>query len=350
MAGDVLSQTEIDDLLSALSSGSVSAEEIRTEQEQNKIKLYNFKRPDKFSKDQIRTIYMIHENFARLVNTYLSAHLRTMINVEVASVDQLTYDEFIRSLQNPSVIGIFQMEPLKGNAVFDMNPSLAFAMVDRLFGGVGASPSKARSLTDIETTIISRVISKTLEQLTEAWERVVDIVPRLETIETNPQFAQVVPPNDMVVIITLQAKIMQTEGLMTLCIPYLLLEPIMNKLSTSFWVSSSITGLDDFDNSALQRRLIRTPVPVSVLLGETVLTVEDLLNLSVGDNLRLDTKYDSELSVVVGQKEKFKGRPGLSGKSMAIQIIRTNGDKGDDCDEWWITVTRRTKCFTKWWF
>lgn len=333
MAGDVLSQTEIDDLLSALSSGSVSAEEIRTEQEQNKIKLYNFKRPDRFSKDQIRTIYMIHENFARLVNTYLSAHLRTMINVEVASVDQLTYDEFIRSLQNPSVIGVFQMAPLKGNAVFDMNPALAFAMVDRLFGGVGASPSKARSLTDIEVTIISRVMSRTLDQLTEAWERVIDISPRLETMESNPQFAQVVPPNDMVVIITLQAKIMQTEGLMTLCIPYLVLEPIMNKLSTSFWVSSSNANRDEADNSALQRRLIRTPVPVSALLGETVISVEDLLNLSVGDTLRLNTKYDEELSVIVGQREKFKGRPGLSGKSMAIQIMSTSSDKGDDCDE-----------------
>lgn len=333
MAGDVLSQTEIDDLLSALSSGSVSAEEIRTEQEQNKIKLYNFKRPDRFSKDQIRTIYMIHENFARLVNTYLSAHLRTMINVEVASVDQLTYDEFIRSLQNPSVIGVFQMAPLKGNAVFDMNPALAFAMVDRLFGGVGTSPTKARSLTDIEVTIISRVMSRTLEQLTEAWERVVDIAPRLETMESNPQFAQVVPPNDMVVIITLQAKIMQTEGLMTFCIPYLVLEPIMNKLSTTFWVASSNANRDDTDNSALQRRLIRTPVPVSVLLGETAINVEDLLNLSVGETLRLNTKYDEELSVIVGQREKFKGRPGLSGKSMAIQIMSTSSDKGDDCDE-----------------
>ena len=333
MAGDVLSQSEIDELLSALSTGTVSAEEMRTEEEQKKIKVYDFKRPDKFSKDQIRTLYMINENFARLLNTYLSAHLRTLINIEVASVDQLTYEEFIRSLPNPSVISIFKMHPLKGNAVFEMNPSLVFAIIDRLFGGVGGSPfTKSRSLTDIEEAIVSRVMAKALEQMHEAWKQVLEIHPSVETIESNPQFTQVVPPNDMVVIITLQAKIMQTEGLMTLCIPYLVLEPIMNKLTTTFWVSSSSTKKDDYENESLQKRLIRTPVPASVVLGRNNINVYEFLNLSIGDILPLDTRYDGELTFVVGQKDKFYCKPGLSGKKMAVQITRTC-NKGDNLDE-----------------
>ncbi len=333
MAGDVLSQSEIDELLSALSTGTVSAEEIKSEQEQKKVKIYDFKRPDKFSKDQIRTLYMIHENFARLLNTYLSAHLRTMINVEVASVDQLTYEEFIRSLPSPSVISIFQMSPLKGNAVFEINPALVFAIIDRLFGGVGGSTPKARSLTDIEEAIVSRVIDKALEQLKEAWKQVVEINPRLEVLESNPQFTQVVPPNDMVVIITLQAKIMNVEGLITLCIPYLVLEPIMSKLTTTFWVAASATKKGAIENSVLQSNLIRTPIPISVLLGKTSINVYELMNMMVGDVLPLDSKYSGDLRVVVGQKEKFRCRPGLSGKRLAVQITGTCTNKGDDCDE-----------------
>ena len=333
MAGDVLSQNEIDELLSALSTGTVSAQEIQDEEKQKKIKLYDFKRPDKFSKDQIRTLYMIHENFARLLNTYLSAHLRTMVNIEVASVDQLTYEEFIRSLPNPTVIGIFQMRPLKGSAVFEMNPALIFSMIDRLFGGVGGSFSKSRSLTDIEESIVSRVMDGALEQLQDAWRQVIELTPQLSTLESNPQFTQVVAPNDMVVIITLQAKIMQTEGLITLCLPYLVLEPIMSKLTTTFWVSSSSAKKDTQQNTVLQKRLIKTPVPVSVLLGKTTINFYELMNLSVGDALPLNSKHDGELSLVVGQKEKFKCRPGLAGKNMAVQITRVINNKGDDSNE-----------------
>jgi flagellar motor switch protein FliM len=333
LAGDVLSQSEIDELLAAISTGTVTAEDLHTEQVQKKTKIYDFKRPDKFSKDQIRTLQMIHENFARLLNTYLSAHLRTMINIEIASVDQTTYEEFIRSLPSPSVIGIFQLPPLKGNAVFEMNPALVFAMIDRLFGGVGGSFNKTRALTDIEEAIISRVVAKALEQLQEAWKQVIEIDPHLETIESNPQFTQVVPPSDMVVIITLQAKIMQTEGLMTLCIPYLILEPIMSKLTTTFWVAASANKRDVTETCALKKRLIQTPVPVSVILGTASIKVQELMSLAPGDVLPLDSRYDGELSFVVGQKEKFKCRPGLAGKHMAVQVTRACSNKGDDSDE-----------------
>ncbi|SEO81212.1 flagellar motor switch protein FliM [Propionispora vibrioides] len=333
MAGDVLSQTEIDDLLSALSTGVVSAEDIQTEQKQKKIKVYDFKRPDKFSKDQIRTLYMLHENFARLLNTYLSTHLRTLVHIDVASVDQLTYEEFIRSLPNPSVISVFQMRPLKGNVILDINPNIVFSIIERLFGGSGQAPGKPRALTDIEEAITKRVISKALESFQEAWKQVVTIEPRLEVIETNPQFTQIVPPNDMVVIVTLQTKIGQTEGLINICIPYLVLEPIMSKLTTTFWVSSASTrqSLPEHIN-ALQRKLERTFIPMIVELGGSTITVQELLGLTVGDVLQLDTKFEEDLLLRIGQREKFKCKPGLSGSKVAIQITEKLVE-GDDNDE-----------------
>jgi len=330
---EVLSQAEIDDLLSALSTGVVSAEEIRSEQKQKKIKIYDFKRPDKFSKDQIRTLYMLHENFARLLNTYLSAHLRTLIHINVATVDQLTYEEFIRSLPNPSVINVFQMRPLKGNAILEINPNIVFSIIDRLFGGPGLPPAKPRPLTDIEEAITRRVINKALESLQEAWKQVVAIEPRADVIETNPQFTQIVPPNDMVVIITLQTKIGQAEGLINICIPYLVLEPIMSKLTTTFWVASSIAKQSSQENvAALQRKLERAPIPVIVEMGRVTVTVQELLELAVGDVMQLETKVEDELNIIIGSKEKFKCKPGLAGHKLAIQIteVLAGGDENDE--------------------
>lgn len=334
MAGsDVLSQSEIDELLSALSTGVVSAEDIKSEQKQRKIKVYDFKRPDKFSKDQIRTLYMLHENFARLLNTYLSAHLRTIVHINVASVDQLTYEEFIRSLPNPSVISVLEMRPLKGNVILELNPNIIFAIIDRLFGGVGLAPAKPRPLTDIEEAIIRRVLNKALESFQEAWKQVIPIQSNIEAIETNPQFTQIVPPNDMVVIVTLQAKIGQAEGLINVCIPYLVLEPIMSKLTTTFWVAASTAKQATIENvSLLQRKLEKTSIPVIVELGKVTVTVQELIDLGLNDVLPLDSRFDDQLCVIIGQKEKFKAKPGLMNNKVAIQITQVLS-KGDENDE-----------------
>ena len=330
---DVLSQSEIDQLLSALSTGVVSAEEMKVEEKQKKVKVYDFKRPDKFSKDQIRTLYMLHENFARLLNTYLSTNLRTLVNISVASVEQLAYEEFIRSLSNPSVIGIFNMSPLKGNVIFEINPNISFSIIDRLFGGEGAVINKIRTLTDIEETIIRKVITKSLDNLQEAWRHVVNTEPRLEVIETNPQFTQIVPPNDMVVIVTLQTQIGQVEGLINICIPYLVLEPIMSKLTTTFWVASSIAKQAHPEQiDILEKKIKKTYVPLAVELGQINLSVRELLSLNVNDVLKLDTTVGSELKVIVGRKAKFLCHPGTANKKVAVQISGVNIE-GDDEDE-----------------
>ena len=239
MGEDVLSQSEIDKLLSALSDGSVSADAVKAEEDQKKVKTYDFKRPDKFSKDQIRTLYMLHENFARLLNTYLSTSLRTMVNVEVASVEQLTYQEFVQSMANPSVIGVLAVPPLKGNIIMEVDTIIAFSIIDRVFGGQGEATSKPSVLTEIEETVMRKMLAKAMDNLRDAWENVAKFNPKLEIIESNPQFTQIVPPSDMVVIVTLKITIGSVEGFMNICIPYLVLEPIMSKLTTSFSVAAS---------------------------------------------------------------------------------------------------------------
>jgi flagellar motor switch protein FliM len=276
---------------------------------------------------------MLHENFARMLNTYLSANLRTIVNIDVASVDQLTYEEFIRSVPNPSVMSIFQMRPLKGNAILEINSNLMMSIVDRLFGGTGAPPPKQRALTDIEETIARRIISKALENFQEAWKQVVPIEPRIETIETNPQFTQIVPPNDMVVLITLQSKVGQAEGFISICIPYLVLESVMSKLTTTFWVASSASqNATPEVVKNLEQRLKTAQIPVIAQLGKATITVQELLMLHAGDVLRLNTKTEQELAVVVGSKEKFLCKPGLIERTSAIQITKVIS-QGDDKDE-----------------
>lgn len=332
MADEVLSQSEIDKLLSAMADGTVSAEEVKAEEEQKKIKTYDFKRPDKFSKDQIRTLFMLHESFSRMLNTYLSTHLRTLVNVEVASVEQLTYQEFVQSLANPSVISILAVPPLKGNIIMEVNTEIAFAFIDRVFGGEGKTNMKPRVLTEIEEVVVKRFIDTAMRNLKEAWSNVVDFTPSLEATESNPQFTQIVPPSDMVVIVTIQMKVGDVEGMMNIRIPYLVLEPVMSKLTTTFWVASSVTKDDDPKQvEILQKKLERTKVPLVVQLGEINITINEFLTLGFGDVLQMDTKVDDNLVCLVGHRPKFHCRPGTSGKKMAVQI--TDIIKDDEGDE-----------------
>lgn len=334
MADDVLSQSEIDKLLSALSDGTVSAEDVKADEEQKKIKMYDFKRPDKFAKDQIRTLFMLHESFSRLLNTYLSTHLRTLVNVEVASVEQLTYQEFVQSLANPSVISVLAVPPLKGNIIMEINTEIAFAFIDRVFGGEGKTGLKPRVLTEIEEVVMKRFIDTAMRQLQEAWSTVVEFSPTLEATESNPQFTQIVPPSDMVVIVTIQMKVGDVEGMMNICIPYLVLEPIMSKLTTTYWVASSVSKDDDPEQvKILQKKIKRTEVPFVVQLGSLDITINEFLTLGFGDVLQMDTKVEDNLSCLVGHRPKFYCRPGTSGKKMAVQITKVINEGDEDTDE-----------------
>jgi flagellar motor switch protein FliM len=321
---EVLSQEEIDQLLTAISTGEVDAEEITQTGDQRKIKIYDFKRPDKFSKDQIRTISMIHETFARLTTTGLSAQLRAMAHVHVASVDQLTYEEFIRSIPNPTTLAVIDMEPLKGNAVLEIDPSITYAIIDKLFGGKGEGDTKLqRELTEIEQAVIEGVIVRVLGNLREAWSNVIDLRPRLGRIEVNPQFAQIVPPSDMVVLVTLETKIGDVEGMMNFCIPYITIEPVISKLSGQYWYSSVRKGTTTENLMVIKERLNEVFVDIIVEIGSIDIKVKDVLALKIGDYVRLDkVKISDNYTIKIGDKDKFACRPGVVGKRMAVQVVK----------------------------
>ena len=320
---EVLSQDEIDQLLTAISTGDIESEEVSQATDQRKIKIYDFKRPDKFSKEQIRTVSIMHETFARLTTTALSAQLRSMVHVHVASVDQLTYEEFIRSIPNPTTLGIINMDPLKGSAVLEIDPAITFSIIDRLFGGQGEGTKVQRDLSDIEQSVMEGIIVRILGNLREAWSQVIDLRPRLGQIETNPQFAQIVPPTEMVVLVTLETKVGEVEGMMNFCIPYLTIEPIISKLSAQYMYSTVRSGATTENLNIIKERLSTVHVNVVAEIGSINLTVRDVLSLRGGDVIRLqDTRTGDPMVLKVGNRKKFLCRPGLVGNKVAVQITQ----------------------------
>ncbi|MFD1990912.1 flagellar motor switch protein FliM [Paenibacillus nicotianae] len=330
---DVLSQNEIDALLAALSSGEMDAEELKKEDTQKKVRAYDFKRAVRFSKDHIRSLTRIHENFARYLTTYFSAQLRTFVQISVVQVEQLPYDEFIRSIPKMTILNIFEAEPLEGRMVMEVHPNIAYAMLDRLLGGVGNAPSKINALTEIETTIIERVFSRTFDSLQEAWKTVIDLSPRMEALETNPQFMQIVSPNETIALISLSTKIGDTTGMINLCIPHVVIEPIMTKLSAHHWFVSQKKEPAPEEVEALQHRVNRATLPVIAELGESNLSIQEFIGLSIGDVISLNKPVHDALSIKIGNKVKFIGSPGTVKDRVAIQIDEIVSEGVEEFDE-----------------
>ncbi|ADQ06336.1 flagellar motor switch protein FliM [Caldicellulosiruptor hydrothermalis 108] len=326
--GDILSQSEIDELLRSLTSGELSIEEIQKPKQEKNIRVYDFKRPSKFAKDHLRTLQMIFENYARIVTTFLSGYLRTVVQMDVLSVEQLTYYEFSNSLSNPVVMGIVNFSPLKGSIVFEMAPEIAFAMIDRVLGGFGKGIDKVRTFTEIELVLIERLLQQLINYFQEAWENIVDLRPRLEKIETNPQFTQIVSPNETVALVTIAMKVGEVEGMANICLPHMVIEPIMPRLSTKFWFSTSAKETSEETKEYLQKKIERTRVTVKAVLGRTQITVREFLELQVGDVLRLDRRKNQEIEVFVGNKLKFYGVPGRKEGRIAVKITRV--EEGED--------------------
>jgi flagellar motor switch protein FliM len=317
---DVLSQSEIDALLAALSSGEMDAEELKREESQRKIRTYDFKRAVRFSKDHLRSLTRIHENFARYLTTYFSAQLRTFVQISVVQVEQLPYDEFIRSIPKMTILNIFEAKPLEGRMVLEVHPNVAFAMLDRLLGGTGTAPAKIGTLTEIETIIMERMFSRALDSLQEAWKTVIDLQPRLEALETNPQFMQIVSPNETIALISLSTKIGDTTGMINLCIPHVVIEPVMPKLSVHHWFVSQKKNRAPEEVEMLENRVSKAKLPIIAELGHSWISVQEFLNLAVGDVIALDKKIGAGLAIKVGEKVKFIGSPGTIRDRLAVQI------------------------------
>lgn len=317
--GDVLSQSEIDNLLSALSTGEFDVNDTVDDAEKS-VKDYDFARPSKFSKDHLRTLVFIFEHYARLLSTNLPVYLRKNVQVEVLHSEATTYSEFSNALSNPVILGIVSAEPLKGSFIIEIADSIGFAMLDRMLGGGGIPLDKSRDFTDIELSILEQIMSICTEHLVEPWQSVVDITPRLEQIETNSQFAQFISPNEMTSIITMNIKIGSVEGLMNICIPFSCLEDIIDKLNTKYWYATLQSSDENIYKDAIESAISKASIPVRALLGHSMISVNDFITLMPGDIIKLDTKIDDELEVYVGNLKKFNALPGTSSDSYAMRI------------------------------
>ncbi len=235
--GEVLSQSEIDNLLAALSTGELDVDQMQ-ETGDKQVKDYDFKRPAKFSKEHLRTLEIIYEHYGRLLSTNLPVYLRKNIQVSVSSSETVTFSEFTNSLSNPVILGIVDFQPLNGDIIIELASNLGFAMIDRMLGGQGQPLDKARDFSEIEMIILEKLMVVCMQLMREPWKNVIDINPVMERIETNAQFAQVIAPSDMIAIVTMNVKIGDVEGHMNVCLPFFTLEDVMDKLNTKYWFST----------------------------------------------------------------------------------------------------------------
>lgn len=321
VVGDILSQSEIDELLKALNTGEIDVQQIKTSTHEKKINVHDFSRPSKFAKDHLKTLTMIHDNYARLVTNFLTGYLRTLVQVDVVSVEPLAYNDFSNSISNPAILAVVDFAPLTGSIIFEVSPHIAFAVVDRILGGKGTTIEKVREFTEIELAIIERIIIQVLNLMKGPWENVISIRPRLERIETNAQFAQIISPNEIVALVTFSAKIGDIEGMINICIPHMVVEPIVPKLSTKFWFSMIEKKASGSEHKqTIENKIENTEVPVKGVLGRTVITVGDFLDLQIGDVLPLDTGVNDKLEVLVGDLLKFYAKPGVKKNRIALKI------------------------------
>ncbi len=318
--GDILSQNEIDELLKALNTGEIDFQQMQTTTSEKKVKNHDFRRPSKFAKDHLRTFQIIHDTYARLLTNFLSGYLRTLVQVEVVSVETISYHEFNNSIPNPAILAVVDFNPLQGSVIFEISPNISYAIVDRILGGKGGLLEKVRGFTEIELAILERITSQMLNLMREPWENVISLRPRLEKIETNSQFAQIINPNETIALITFNARIGDVEDMINICIPHMVVEPIVSKLSTRYWFSSIEKETSNETKESIEAKIGYTSVPLRAILGRTSITVNEFIELQVGDVLPLDTSVNGDLEILVGDLLKFNAKPGVRKNKLAFKV------------------------------
>lgn len=317
---EILSQDEIDKLLNAYSTGELDTEALKDEDTVD-VKVYDFSRPSKFSKEHLRTLESIFEHYGRLLYTNLPAYLRKSVQVDVMNAEAVTYSEFSNSLSNPVLLGLINFSPLPGNILVELATNLGYCIIDRLLGGEGVALEKKREFSEIELTIVERVLNVCVDLLRDPWKNVANVQPRLERIETNSQFAQIISPQEMTAIVTINLKIGDVEGLMNICLPYATLEDVIDKLNIKFWYSTMQSRDDGTNYDGIIETLIsKAEIPIKAILGESSMSVAEFVNLQPGDLIKLDSDIEQELTVYVGNIKKFMALPGSSNDNYAIRI------------------------------
>jgi flagellar motor switch protein FliM len=319
----ILSQDEIDALLTTVSAGDGGSSESGQFQDEKlrSIVAYDFKHPNRVSKDQIRTLENIHDNFAGHFGSALSSVMRTIVDVDLVSVDQITYSEFIMSLVTPSCTYTYAAPPLDGVCLVDFNPTLTFSVIDRLFGGHGKIMEAERELTSIERSVMANLVQRMYIELQKSWANLVEIQIDQKSFETNPQFIQIVPPGETVVVISFQIKLFQSTGLLTICYPYVSLEPIITRLSAQNWIDATKKKNAEQDRNTNVHNIKKVDGLVAAVLLRSRLKLRDFMQLSLDDIVPSEKKINESIEITVNNRLKFVARPGLSGKKRAFQVL-----------------------------
>ena len=328
---DILSQNEIDALLDALSTGEVNMSELQDSQKKLDCKPYDFRRPNKFSKEQLRTLQVLHGGFVRLLSNFLTGYLRSDIQIEVASVDQLTFEDFIRSIPTPTVLVVFSLSPLKGTAIAQLDPVFLFPVIDLFFGGNGTAPKTIRDLTDIELSVARNLAVKILDNLALAWKDIVQVEPAIESVETTPHLHQVYSFNEIVALISFTTQVGETaRGFINLCFPFTLLDPVVSHLSLQRRFGPPSSDLNEAERKRMFHWLGLPTVELTVLAGQTWVNINDFLQLQEGDVLLLDRRVDQDMDMYIEEQLKFKVQAGTLGSKLAVQITAlVEGEKDD---------------------
>jgi len=339
---EILTQAEIDSLLESVSSGEVEGVGQPDDEgaalpnipmegglppPQKRISLYDFKRPNRISKDQLRTLRNLHEKLARNMSSSMSAYLRVITDVTLISVDQMTYGEFLMSLPDPTSFNIISMEPLEGNSVLEFNPSLVFPIIDKLLGGIGIPLQKVRQMTEIEQSVLESVVLLVINDIVEMWRPLIEMRIRIETTETSPHVIQIVSTNEVVILVCFEIKIGEISGIMNMCMPAVVLEPIMSKLESQDWFGSSKKATYIDNEEKLRRIVINAHMKVEGILGKSKISIKKLMDLKAGDIVSLDQKADKDILLTVSGIPKFWGRLGVHDGNKAIRV---SGDVSND--------------------
>jgi flagellar motor switch protein FliM len=315
----ILSQDEIDALLtSAADLEKAAISELPLEGES--VIVYNFRRPDRVNKEQIRSLHFLHDRFARNISTSLSAYLRTVTDVNVTSVEQFTYSEFLMSLPDPTAFYAISLTPIEGLGALELNPSVAFSMIDRMLGGSGKGMAPTRGLTEIEHNVIDGVVKLVLEHLTETWRNIVDVRFRVNGRDTRPQMLQVAAPNEVVVLIGFDIKIGDARGMLNFCLPATAIETVGDSFTHTWYRSHREPTLDD--RQQFWRTLGHLPVDVAATL-ETTLPARDVLELAPGDVIALGHRLTDPLQVRVCDTVKFEAYPMQDNGHAGVRLLHS---------------------------
>jgi flagellar motor switch protein FliM len=336
MSEDILSQSEVESLLNQMETASKSSETTvaaarfarPAEGRREKVVPYDFKRPERVGKEQMRALQTLHEGFSRNFGAALSGLLRSIIEVKLTSVDQLTYSEFVFSLENPTCFNLIKAEPLEGHLILDINPSILYPIIDRLLGGgKDPTPITRRPLTEIELRLVARLTGLFLDEMKRAWSNVVELNPMVERVESNPQLVQIVPPNEVIVLISFEIALGDIRGMMNLCIPFNSIERIGQKLSSNSWVSYGRKGTTPETTERIGRNLRGALVELVAQLADTKISTGDLIGLRVGDIITTEKDVNTPIVIQVEGQAKYHARAGALKGRKAIRIDEPLAEK-----------------------